>query len=506
MTSRRSPENGTSVNRRQFLKALGASALAIPAGLSWSRAFGQALPSAPRRVVFFITPHGTVQSAWKMANPGPLLGQTFSPILAPLQPYASKLQIVEGLSRSHAMSFENQNDSNSAVDLNAHHFGRPELLTGSDTICISVGGNTVGGAPSIDQVIGAATTGPGRFSSRVYGPPGPQAFSWTAARQATASVVNAYDAYLDVASAATPTGPARDEAPLTGTRNERLRAGRARALELAAAEHGRISQRLGSADKQKLERHRDLLRDLESFFAPGAVTTAPGVPTDPTDPTSTPSPSTNNQPYTPAECNPSWSAVGHEMDRFARVITLALSCDLTRVITYTPTELNGSEFGYTGANVHNELAHESVIGAPSWNQRAVDGMIAYNNFYATHFAYLLAQLDSVQEGNGTLLDNTAVVWLTEHANGGHRFFDVPVVIAGGCGGRLKTNQYVRYAQSDRIEGGWGFQANVGPAQNRLYVTLMQAMGMSNTSFGATSVPKTTGGTQSLTGVLPELMV
>ena len=102
-------------------------------------------------------------------------------------------------------------------------------------------------------------------------------------------------------------------------------------------------------------------------------------------------------------------------------------------------------------------------------------MIEYNLFYARRFAYLLEQLDSIPEGDGTVLDHTAVVWISELGTGAHDLHDPPVVIGGGGGAGLRTGQYLRYARSSTIAAGWGHTTQVGPSQNQLYVTLMRMM-------------------------------
>ena len=103
--------------------------------------------------------------------------------------------------------------------------------------------------------------------------------------------------------------------------------------------------------------------------------------------------------------------------------------------------------------------------------------------------HLLDQLDSVQEGNGTLLDNSAVVWLTELATGGHDLNRVPNVIAGGAAGYFRPGRYVHYPQTNSRRRTWGnIRESVGPAQERLHVSLMHAMGMTERrSFGLEEV-------------------
>ena len=93
----------------------------------------------------------------------------------------------------------------------------------------------------------------------------------------------------------------------------------------------------------------------------------------------------------------------------------------------------------------------------------------------------------MQEDGGTLLDNTAVVWLTELGTGTHDIGRVANVIAGGGGGYFRTGRYVHYPQTT-LRTAWGDEGQVGPAHERIYVSLMYAMGMTERrSFGLEQV-------------------
>ena len=91
--------------------------------------------------------------------------------------------------------------------------------------------------------------------------------------------------------------------------------------------------------------------------------------------------------------------------------------------------------------------------------------------YASQFAYLLKGLDSVVESDGsTLLDNCMVIWINELAKGNiHSHQPLPVVIAGGCGGALRTGRFVTY--------------NPQQPHNNLLVAVANIMGTNITTFG-----------------------
>ena len=129
-------------------------------------------------------------------------------------------------------------------------------------------------------------------------------------------------------------------------------------------------------------------------------------------------------------------------------------------------------------------------------------MIDLGAWYGAHFAFLLEQLDSVIEGSGTLLDNTLVVWLTELATPTHLHNDAFAVLAGGGNLGLRTGRYVRYPRD-----GASPMSNtplLGPAMNRLHVSILNALDQPDTSFGLASVPAASGESISLTGRLDEL--
>jgi hypothetical protein len=133
---------------------------------------------------------------------------------------------------------------------------------------------------------------------------------------------------------------------------------------------------------------------------------------------------------------------------------------------------------------------------------AAQAMTDLDAWHAGHVAFLLQQLNSVPEGSGTLLDHTVVVWVTELATPTHQHLDVCTLLAGSCNGFFNTGRYVRYPRM--LSNPLPNMALTGPPHNRLQVSLLQAMGQSDTSFGMTSAVVDDGTTISFTGPLTEL--
>jgi len=124
-------------------------------------------------------------------------------------------------------------------------------------------------------------------------------------------------------------------------------------------------------------------------------------------------------------------------------------------------------------------------------------------WYASHFATLLQELDSVIEGNGTVLDHTLVVWMTELATPTHLHHDIFTLIAGASD-YFQLGRYVRYPRQLANPMNGAIYPRTGPASNRLLASVLQAMDQPDDSFGMTSARAADGSTLSLRGPLDEL--
>jgi hypothetical protein len=111
---------------------------------------------------------------------------------------------------------------------------------------------------------------------------------------------------------------------------------------------------------------------------------------------------------------------------------------------------------------HHTISHK---GDPD----SIGQLHRLNRWYGERFADLLRQLDAVKEGNGTLLDNTVVIWGNEAATGQHDASTAVFTMAGSCGGKLRTGRLVDVSGYD-----W----------SQLLITVCHAMGATRvTSLG-----------------------
>jgi len=146
------------------------------------------------------------------------------------------------------------------------------------------------------------------------------------------------------------------------------------------------------------------------------------------------------------------------------IIALAFQTDRTRVATLLLSrDLSGQTYQFLGIrDAHHNLSHSNT--GPEY-QKIV-------KFHVEQYAYLIGKLDKMQEGDGTVLDHSCIMFVSEHWEA-HNGRKVPVALAGGLGGTLKTGRSLDYL-------------NAGDDKRKLcglYLSLMDRMGLELKEFG-----------------------
>lgn len=153
----------------------------------------------------------------------------------------------------------------------------------------------------------------------------------------------------------------------------------------------------------------------------------------------------------------------------------ALICGLTNVLTLS-SAAGVRDFDITfkglGLNIDkHSIGHGGSFQGKTWAD-------LYNIIRRYHFdliAGLMKKLEKVPEGNGTMLDNTVIVYLSDGAEGHHsRCWEWPMVVIGDMGGKLKTGRYVDYP-------GYGHKTHRTTAN--MYLTLLHLAGATRDTFG-----------------------
>jgi hypothetical protein len=149
-----------------------------------------------------------------------------------------------------------------------------------------------------------------------------------------------------------------------------------------------------------------------------------------------------------------------------RMITVAFQADLTRVVTFMVTR-EGTSRSYREIGIpdgHHPLTHHR-------NQvELMDKVAQINRYHVEQFASWLATLKAAQEDDGSLLDNSMIVYGAGLADGNaHTHHDLPTLIAGRGGNFIKAGRRVVYRRET-------------PMCN-LFLTMMDRMGVRMDHFG-----------------------
>ncbi|NUP13045.1 MAG: DUF1552 domain-containing protein [Polyangiaceae bacterium] len=451
------------MRRRWFLRgALGAT-LGLPLLESLRPREVQAAPGEDQRLVVFFCCNGVnMDKWWPDASYGAISEASFGPDrgLYPLAPFANKLVIPRGMHMSpRGFGWDASAGDDHAKGMGCKLTAR-RLLDGSvyaDGISVDQHIASVvnpGGSPALTLMAGWRADG-------VLGH-----ISYMGSNQPVTAENNPQLAYLDIVGL----GNLDDEALA------RLQARRESVLDLVKGEYEYLLSRdLSKADRTKLEKHFDTVRDLE--------TSINGTIPCRLDPTRE------------AELegiNPDTVSNDSEYRTIGRmqldVLALAIACGSTRVATMMwGSGAGGPIFTWDGMSHqynHHKLSHGNTMDDNSGGEVAgyEEMLFDIDQWYATEFAYLLGKLADYDEEGTSVLDKTAVVMMNELSHGkDHDFRDLPVVIAGSCGGYFKQGQYIKVtAQADT-------RNDADAPHNKLLTTLCNAMGVAETHFGASDL-------------------
>ncbi len=428
-----------SLSRRTILRGTAGAAIALPF-LEAMRPRRARAAAPPRRFVVMFSPNGTLP-AWAPA--GSELSFTLSPILSPLAPHQGDLIVVQGLLQQGGGGDGHQN-------------GIGGMLTGSPLNpgpFAGVGAPPAGWAtgPSVDQRIAEGLAAPTPFRSLELGVQVGAADDWgrmiyRAANQPLPPTDDPLAVYDTVFS-----DLHTDAAALA-----QQRARHKSILDAVGAEYTRVAGQLGSADRQRLDAHLTAVREIETRLTTNLVESNPAC----VDPAVR---------ALSAQTNDVFPDVGKlQMD----LLAMALACDLTRVASLQwSRSISQVRFTWLGIpDGHHDLSHRS-----DGDTDAVNKLTQINTWYAQQMAGLIARLKATPDaGGGTLFDSTLVLWCNELAKGNtHSRQDAPYVLAGTGGGPLVTGRFLNY------EG-------QGLAHNDLLLSILNAMGIPDTTFGQAS--------------------
>jgi hypothetical protein len=481
------------MKRRRFLRGVAGAALAVPFLPSLQRAArGQAAPAVPRRLVIFYTNNGCLTNRWfPTVENGPVTAANLTgTTLAGLGPFAAKLLFPRGLAMFPKGTINGYFDP--------HDQGMGSKLTGAP---IDPAGSHWATSRSLDWVAAEAVN-PGTKSPLVLSVGSAFAnvkgiVSYSAANTPYSPETNPANVYKTLSGAfvtGTPT-TASDYRVLQGNSIMDLVKG-----DLDAFKRLNMS----SADKQKVDDWQALLRQTEVKVVSAACTAANATALGITDAT-----------VKAAGGRDTATAFTKGGDMMIELIALTMMCDMNRVIIlqwpgFVTFKWDGMDHQYD----HHGLSHRNGTVAVGGTCAAgvLDMIAQIDNWYAGRYAKLVGLIDGIKEGDRTMLDNSAVMWLPELADGNaHNNNNLPIVIAGSSGGYLKQgvsvdldakalgvgNSEASCATGTTVSFNTGSSTGNVPL-NKLHVTLLNALGATTggapfTQFGTMDTSDVTKG-------------
>lgn len=434
------------MNRRRFVKGLGAAAIALPffelLRPGRTRAAGVA-----RRVIFFYFPDGVPgpsqngePSKWHPSGSGSSF--TLPEVLSPLEPFKGDCVFFRGLSMG-------------PTDSGSHPGGAKKLLTAADG----------GYGESIDQYL-ARTVGKDAPYRHLYlgamanhnNASGDKHISYPSPGQSVTPEDNPRKAF-DLLFGSIAGGGATPEVDPT----------KATIIDGVIGDVEALRAELGEIEKKKLELHLESLREVEKRIKGGGV-----VPT-----ASCESPSVDTTGFTDGEL--------YKDEKFPSILrsqidlmVLAMACGLTKVgviqASQHTSELIMSRFPGTemfAPNFDMRSHQASHYGAThDLGKGEYKAFLLQRKWFVEQFAYLLNELRSRPEDGGTMLDHSIVVLCTEVCDGNtHLHDDMPFVLAGRAGGAISTGRLLAH---DHVRHG------------KLFVSIANAMGDGLSAFGDAS--------------------
>ena len=429
------------LSRRTLLRGAGAAL-----GLPWLEAMaatGNAPP--PVRMAFLYMPNGVNVPAWVPSG----VGKDFklSPTLEPLAAVKDKTTVLSGL-------------WNAASKGGDGHYVKEAAILTCQTIKKTPGAD-LGNGPSVDQVaakqvanqtplpsleLGVAPVAIGVDAvvgyTRVYG----SHIAWSDATTPLAREINPRAVFERLFRAST--GPAANSAQA-----DKL------LLDRVLGDARRLRSEVGAADQIRLDEYLSLMRQMEMRVQRAGSgeqrTWKSRAPMDPkTAPTENPA--------------------GHaeHVRLMMDMIATAFQTDTTRVGTFM--------FGNAVSNVSFRFLEGVSAGHHdvSHHQKDADKLRQYqliNRWHIEQYAYLLGKLDSMREGESTVLDNSMVVFASALSDGNsHNPHKLPIVLGGRGGGRIESGQHLQYTDDS-------------PLAN-LYLSMLNVFGVPVARFGDSTAP------------------
>jgi Protein of unknown function (DUF1552) len=422
--------------RRTFLRGLGAT-VALPLLDAMAPAMSVRTKAAPRFAAIYCG-NGAIMNDWTPPSEG--VGFAFSPTLQPLEAFRERTLVLSGLDNFPATD---QGDSGGQHPRAAPAFMssvHPKQTEGAD----------VQAGTTIDQMIAQNICRDTKLPS----------LELSLDRN---DVVGACDhgyacAYMNSMSWKSPTMPLPAETNprfvferLFGSGNtaeeRRARSEEDRSiLDGVTQEIAKLRRKLGAPDRLKLGEYFDAIRDVEQRIAKNE--------------------SYNRDVAIPDRPVGEPESFREHAELMFDLQALAFQADITRVSSFMLARENVNR-SYTEIGLpeaHHAMSHHAN------NPEKMKVFAKLNHYHVDTLGYFLRKLQAIPDADGSLLDNTVVLYGSGMSDGNtHNNFNVPVVVVGGRSQQIQGNRHLRYAK--------------GTPLANLSLTLMLKFGVPAEHFG-----------------------
>jgi hypothetical protein len=392
-------------SRRTFLRGVGVS-MALPWMESlavWgdvTKASGRA-SQAPVRLAVLFSGNGFHSREWWAKGGGKEM--QLGKVLTPLADFREKMLVIRGLYNSEALKG------------NIHSSQTGNLLSGAP---LASGGEIRSGT-SIDQLVAQRHGRSTKVPSLVLG-----------CEKSNPSVHKnysmLYSSHISWSSPTTPT-PLELYPSLAFDRLFKDEVGRGdkSVLDAVLADANSFRLNISSSDQRKFDEYLESVREIEQRIdQAGKQGTLEGW---------RPTLAKPNVPR-PPEGIP--QNIADHMRLMCDILVLGFQTDATRVCTLKLNNDHSSlRFPHLGVDymIHHLLSHSDTA---DW--------LKVNQFFLEQVGYVARKMDSIREGERTLLDNSMLLFCSSMLTGGHDATKLPVVLLGGAGGQIRGGRVLDF--------------------------------------------------------------
>ncbi|MGB1926257.1 MAG: DUF1552 domain-containing protein [Rubripirellula sp.] len=399
-------------------------------------------PSKPlSRMACIFFPNGAIMPDWKPVGDG--TNWELSKTLQSLKPFKSKLNVIENLAHDNGRGYADGAGDHARCAATYLTASRPVKTSGNIHLGISV-----------DQIAASQLAGKTRLSSIELG--------LEPSRNAGSCDSGYSCAYSSNISWRSETQPMPKEvtprmafermfgSPEMGDRRERNLI-RQSILDVVREDAKALLPKVSDTDKRKLDEYFTSIREIELRIERSEQEDNKALPD-------------LEVPHGRIEAFREHARLMYDL------IAIGFQTDTTRVATLMLDNAGGNrrytEIGIKDA--HHQMSHHR-------NQLELVGKLQrIDQYLVEQFSYFLGKLDSIQEGDGTLLDHSMVLYGSGISDGNrHRHEDLPIILAGSAGGQIPTGRLIRPAGSETPMG-------------NLFLSMLDLMGTPAQSIGDSS--------------------